>query len=150
MGAIWNFATEFLYNPVLALAKSSVLFFLLRLFGHKNGVRRFIIGLNVITLLQMVAIFFAIVFQCTPITFNWDPTIKGGHCIDQRLLFVSTSAFNILTDIIVLGLPLYILADLKIRRRTKIGLIFIFLLGVMYVLCCTCSYRHVSISRTAC
>lgn len=87
--------------------------------------------LNTINLMQMVGVFFALVFQCTPIAFNWDHTIKGGHCIDQRLLFVSTSAFNILTDIIVLGLPLYILADLKIRRRTKIGLIFIFLLGIL-------------------
>ncbi|KAL1910008.1 hypothetical protein Sste5344_004197 [Sporothrix stenoceras] len=130
-GAIWNFAVEFLYNPILSLAKSSVLIFLLRLFGQKNGIRRFIIVLNTINLMQMVGVFVALIFQCTPIAFNWDRTIKGGHCVDQRLLFVLTSAFNILTDIIVLGLPLYILVDLKIRRRTKFGLIFIFLLGIL-------------------
>ncbi|KIH92687.1 hypothetical protein SPBR_02637 [Sporothrix brasiliensis 5110] len=130
-GAIWNFAVEFLYNPILSLAKSSVLIFLLRLFGQKTGIRRFIIVLNTINLMQMIGVFVALIFQCTPIAFNWDKTIKGGHCVDQRLLFVSTSAFNILTDIIVLGLPLYILADLKIRRRTKFGLIFIFLLGIL-------------------
>ncbi|CAK7216614.1 hypothetical protein SBRCBS47491_002887 [Sporothrix bragantina] len=130
-GLIWNFAVEFLYNPILALAKSSVLIFLLRLFGQKNGIRRLILWLNAINLAQMVGIFVALIFQCTPIAFNWDRTIPGGHCVDQRLLFVSTSAFNIFTDLVVLGLPLYILADLKIRRRTKIGLIFIFLLGIL-------------------
>ncbi|CAK7203914.1 hypothetical protein SEUCBS139899_006664 [Sporothrix eucalyptigena] len=131
VGRIWNFSIEFLYNPILALAKSSVLIFLLRLFGQKNGIRRFIIILNAVNLMQMVGILVTLIFQCTPIAFNWDPTIPGGHCVDQRLLFVSTSAFNIVTDLIVLGLPLYILADLKIRRRTKIGLIFIFLLGIL-------------------
>ncbi len=84
-------------------------------------------------MLQMLALLLALIFQCLPVAFNWDLTIRGGHCVNRAYLFVSTAAFNILMDLVVLGLPLFILADLKIRRRTKIGLIFIFLLGIMYV-----------------
>ncbi|KAI1854871.1 hypothetical protein JX265_002510 [Neoarthrinium moseri] len=127
-GAIWNYAIQILYNPILALVKTSILLFLLRLFGQKPGVRRFIIWLNTANILNMFAIFFAIVFQCFPIEKIWDPT-RPGSCVDRRVLFVTSSSINILTDLLVLGLPLRIFLDLKIPRRTKIALMVVFLLG---------------------
>jgi hypothetical protein len=130
---IWNYAVQILYNPILALVKASVLIFLLRLFGQKNGVRTYIIGLNTINILQMLAVFFAITLQCLPIEFNWDPTIRGGRCIDQRILYTSTASFTILTDMLVLLLPAYIFTKLKIPKKTKIALLFVFLLGGLYV-----------------
>jgi len=100
VGRIWNYGVQILYNPILALVKSSVLIFLLRLFGQqKGGVRRLIIGLNAVNLLQMVGVFLAILLQCQPIAFNWDPTIRGGRCVEQRVLYTSTAAFNIVTDL---------------------------------------------------
>jgi hypothetical protein len=128
---IWAYAVQILYNPILTLVKSSVLIFLLRLFGQKDGIRRFIIGLSIINILQMVATFFAVILQCTPISFNWDPTAPGGHCIDRRILFTFTSSFNIITDLLVLGLPIWIFVDLKIPRGKKIALLFVFLLGFL-------------------
>lgn len=127
---IWSFAVQILYNPIISLVKSSVLLFLLRLFGQKTGVRRFIIILNTINIAQMLGTLFAVIFQCTPIQFNWDPTLNGT-CIDVRILFTFTSSFNILTDLLVLGLPIWIFIDLKIPRRAKIGLLFVFLLGFL-------------------
>lgn len=131
---IWVYAVQILYNPILSLVKSSVLIFLLRLFGQKTGVRRFIISLNTVNIAQMIGTLFAIIFQCTPIQFNWDTTIEGT-CVDRRILFTFTAAFNIMTDLLILGLPIWIFADLKIPRRAKIGLLFVFLLGFLYVTC---------------
>ena len=130
---IWGYVVQIPYNIILALVKSSVLIFLLRLFGQKKGVRRYVIILNTLTIAQMIAVFFAITFQCTPIQFNWDPTIANGRCVDRRALFTFTSAFHITTDLLVLALPIWIFADLKIPRRAKIGLLFVFLLGFLYV-----------------
>ncbi len=126
---IWNYAVQILYNPILALVKASVLIFLLRLFGQKDGVRTYVIGLNTVNLLHMVGVFFAIVFQCLPIEFNWNPNIRGGRCVDQRVLYTATASITILTDLLVLALPLYIFGQLKIPRKTKIALLFVFLLG---------------------
>ncbi len=128
---IWNYAVQILYNPILALVKSSVLVFLLRIFGKKDGVRTVIIVLNTLNLMQMVAIFFAVLFQCWPIAFNWDPTVKGGHCVQQSILFTTQAALNIFTDLLILGLPLWIFVGLNIPKRTKIALLFVFLLGFM-------------------
>ena len=108
-----------------------MLIFLLRLFGQQGPVRRFIIGLNIVNLAQMVGVFFAIVLQCLPVSFNWDPTVRGGRCVEQRILYTSNAAFNILTDLLVLGLPLYIFSDLAIPKRTKVALLFVFLLGFL-------------------
>ncbi|KAI1085630.1 hypothetical protein F5B20DRAFT_10041 [Whalleya microplaca] len=129
-GLIWNYAVQILYNPVLALVKTSVLLFLLRLFGQKPGVRQFILWVNTANVVNTIGVFFAIVFQCTPIEKAWDFSI-AGTCVDIRVLFTMSSAFNILTDLLVLGLPLKIFIGLKIPRRTKIALMFVFLLGFL-------------------
>ncbi|KAK4174124.1 hypothetical protein QBC36DRAFT_358203 [Triangularia setosa] len=130
-GLIWAYAVQILYNPILALVKSSALIFLSRLFGQKDGVRRFLLWLNIANISQMVAVFFAIIFQCLPIAFNWDPTIRGGRCVDRRILYTCTAVINIVTDLLILGTPIWIFVKLKIPRRTKIALLFVFLLGFL-------------------
>lgn len=132
-GLIWAYAVQILYNPILALVKSSVLIFLLRLFGQKDRVRRFIIWLNVANIAQMVAVFLAITLQCLPVAFNWDLSIRGGRCVDRRVLYTCTAVINIVTDLLVLGLPVWIFVGLKIPKRTKFALLFVFLLGFLYV-----------------
>ena len=128
-GMIWNYAVQILYNPILALVKLSVLIFLYRLFAHKRGVKLYVVGLAGITTVQMVAVAGAIIFQCTPISFNWMPNLENGRCVDQSSLYVSTAAFTILTDVLVLVLPAYIFRDLNIPKKTKIALLAVFLLG---------------------
>lgn len=130
-GLIWLYAVQILYNPILALVRASALIFLSRLFGQKNWVRRFLLWLNVTNIAQMVGSFFAIVLQCLPIPFNWDPTIRGGRCVNQPILYTSTAVFNIVFDLLILGLPLWIFANLNIPKRTKLALSFVFLLGFL-------------------
>ncbi|KAK8055945.1 hypothetical protein PG993_001172 [Apiospora rasikravindrae] len=132
-GAVWNYVVQILYNPILALVKSSLLLLLLRLFGQKPGVRRFIIWVNTINLASLASIFFAIAFQCFPLQKAWKPRLEG-FCVDRRILFVAASAINIALDLLILGLPLRIFIGLQIPKRTKIALIFVFLLGFLTTL----------------
>lgn len=128
-GLIWNFAVQVLYNPILALVKTSVLIFLLRLGGQKPGVRYAIHALNFFNIALMIAIFLVVMFQCWPVDFNWNPHIEGGHCIKQGTFYVVTAALTLLTDVLVLALPIWIFADLKMKLKMKIALIIVFLLG---------------------
>lgn len=128
---IWNYAVQILYNPILALVKISVLVFLHRLFAQIRGVKICILALAAVTALHMIAVAGAIIFQCTPISFNWNPELEGGTCVDQPALYVSTAAFTILTDVLVLLLPAYIFQGLSIPKKTKIALLFVFLLGAL-------------------
>ena len=102
--------------------------------------RQYIAWVNVANATHMVAVLFAIVFQCVPVESSWDPATffggaegggSGGRCIDTRVLFTTTAAFNILTDLLILALPMRIFIDLKIPLRTKFALMFLFLLGFL-------------------
>ncbi|SCN98148.1 unnamed protein product [Fusarium fujikuroi] len=57
----YNWIMQVLYNPILALVKSSILFFLLRLGGHNRGIRWTIYGLNAFNVALMIAIFLTVV-----------------------------------------------------------------------------------------
>jgi hypothetical protein len=122
-----------LYNPILALVKTSVLMFLLRLGGQKSGVRIAIHALNALNLAQMTAIFLVVLFQCNPIPYNWDKSIADGKCVEQGLFYLVTAALTIWTDVLVLALPFWIFLDLKMGRKQKMALLGVFLLGFVYV-----------------
>lgn len=128
---IWNFAVQVLYNPILALVKTSMLLFLLKLGSQKPGVRISIHILNALNLSLMVAIFLVVIFQCNPIAFNWDKTIEGGHCVQQGTFYLATAALTIFTDVLNLALPFWVFLDLKMPLRVKVALLFVFLLGAM-------------------
>ncbi|KUJ18746.1 uncharacterized protein LY89DRAFT_504150 [Mollisia scopiformis] len=128
-GLKYNYAVQVLYNPVLAIVKNSILMFLLRLTGTRKAVRYTILGLIAVNTALMIAIFITVIFQCLPIAYNWDTTIKGGHCVAQGAFYVATTTLTLFTDILVLALPFWIVMGLKMERKTKIAVIGIFFLG---------------------
>lgn len=81
---MWNYAVQLIYNPILSIAKCSVLVFLLRLGGHKRRIRWSIYALITWTTLQMLATFVVVIFQCSPISYFWTRVYvqEGGYCID--------------------------------------------------------------------
>lgn len=64
--------TELLYNSILALVKTSILLFLLRLTGQKKSVRQAIWGLLFFNGITAVVTLLITVFHCLPIAANWN------------------------------------------------------------------------------
>ncbi|KAF6836250.1 hypothetical protein CPLU01_03748 [Colletotrichum plurivorum] len=133
LGSLWNYIIQLLYNPILALVKTSVLMFLLRLSGQKRRIRYTIIGLNVFNIALMVAIFVTVVFQCRPISYFWEKAGRNpptdGSCIDMSAFYVSTAGLTIFTDVLALAMPFWIFLGLKMPRRVKMALLAVFALG---------------------
>lgn len=119
-----------LYFPVLALIKSSVLFFLLRLGGQRPVVRRVICALNALNLALMVAILSVTIAECRPIAYFWDVSLRGT-CINQPLFYLWQNGLNILTDLFALGVPVCIFFGMKMERRMRIVTLYVFFLGIM-------------------
>ncbi|KAH9211450.1 hypothetical protein DL95DRAFT_464881 [Leptodontidium sp. 2 PMI_412] len=132
LGMQWNFIGQILYNPILAIVKTSVLLFMLRLGGHKREIRYAIQGLNFFNIALAISVFITVIFQCQPVNFFWermrDPTLKGT-CIDTGAFYIATSALTIFTDLAVLALPFWIFLGLKMPLKVRIALITVFLLG---------------------
>lgn len=130
-GKILNYIVVMLYNPQLGLVKSSVLFFLLRLGGHKLFLRRSIQILNWSNIALLIAVLFASIFTCVPINKYWDRATVPGVCNNEAMQYLVTSGFTVLTDILVLTIPVKIVVDLQVARKMKIILISLLCSGVV-------------------
>lgn len=129
-GYFENFLSQVVYNPILSLVKISALIFLLRLGGNRPRLRFCMNGLLWLNVLQIFAICFVVIFQCTPISGAWDISVRGT-CIDSGVYSLTLTAINIVTDVLVLTLPLFIFIDLKVNKRVRNALIGVFMLGIM-------------------
>lgn len=68
---------------------------------------------------------------CQPIQYNWDLTLPGGHCGNQKAVFGFYGVMNLVTDLMVLGLPIPSLLKLKLPSYKKVALITTFSVGFL-------------------
>ncbi|KAH6892295.1 hypothetical protein B0T10DRAFT_605056 [Thelonectria olida] len=130
----WGFIIQLLYYPMLAIVKTSVLLFLMRLGGQKKSVRGIVIGLIGFNLATMVGIVIACILQCTPINYFWlrNSTVPAeGSCVDTTAFYIATSSMTILTDVLVLILPFWIFVGLNLPLRVRTAIIGVFALGAI-------------------
>ena len=80
--------------------------------------------------------------QCVPISANWDPTIKR-HCLPIDAPVTVFAVCNVLTDFIILILPMPLLWGLQQPLERKIKIMGIFMLGGF--VCFASIYRAVII-----
>jgi hypothetical protein len=64
---------------------------------------------------------------------TWDQSENAQKCGDKGLLLLLFAITSFLTDLMVLGLPFFILPKLQMARRAKWGAATVFLLGFTYV-----------------
>lgn len=126
------YAGEISYGAGIVLAKLSILVFYRRVFpmAHVSHAWRTCWWVLFVFSSLMIVMTIPGIFQCRPIAFFWDRAIPGGQCSVQGVpFFISTSIINILSDFLILVLPLPALVKLQIGKSKKIGLIGLFLLG---------------------
>ena len=68
---------------------------------------------------------------CIPFRKLWEPTIPGG-CIDLAKFYYGLQIPNIVTDAVILVMPLRVVWDLQMKRVQKVLLTGIFMLGFLY------------------
>lgn len=110
--------------------KTSILVFYFTLTGRE----KVYLWANYITLALVnaagLALTFLNIFQCRPYsaTFIY-PVPDSATCIDIVTLYLSSAPINIITDLIILFLPLPILTAMLLPRKQKIILIVTFGFG---------------------
>lgn len=66
--------------------------------------------------------------NCIPVSKFWDDSVPG-NCLSKEGLWFSNSAMHILTDVIILILPMPVLKSLQLPKKQKIALMGVFALG---------------------
>ena len=128
--APYMIANPVLYVPAVTLPKLAILGTFLRIFWEKPY-RIACYVLAAVLVGNGIATSFAAAFGCTPIAYLWDKTIPGGHCIDYIALFRWGMLANILTDLVMLVLPLPVVWKLNTSKKVKVALTTTFLTGSM-------------------
>ncbi|KAI0470389.1 hypothetical protein GGR56DRAFT_668240 [Xylariaceae sp. FL0804] len=129
---ITRFAQGFYINTImyffcLFVGKLALLFFYLRIFPGIT-IRRLLWGTVAFDVLFGVAFIVTAVFQCWPISDNWN-NWKGegvGHCADASVIAWANAVVSIALDVWMLALPISQLGKLNLRWKKKlmVGLMF--------------------------
>ncbi|GAB1316548.1 hypothetical protein MFIFM68171_06758 [Madurella fahalii] len=117
------------YYAAVSFIKFSILCMYLR-FVATPMLRRACIGMIVFHSLFFIVCIAVTVAQCQPLHKMWD--IMGtvdGKCINTTAFFYFTSGFNIVTDIIILALPIKTLIGINRPLKEKIALVCVFGVG---------------------
>lgn len=86
-------------------------------------------GFIIVIAVYGIVIFITSLCSCWPVAFFWNKSIEGGHCINLLAFWYTNATFNILTDAIVVGVPIHAFKDLRLPKRQKWGLVAVFALG---------------------
>ncbi|KAK5661574.1 hypothetical protein OQA88_9669 [Cercophora sp. LCS_1] len=121
---------QFLWALSLGFSKISILLLYSSVFAVPTVIWTARASIIFITLWAVATILTGCLI-CQPFEMNWNPTIPGGHCGDQVLSFTVTGVLNLLTDVMVLVLPLPYLAKLQMRLYKKLVLIGVFSIGLL-------------------
>ncbi|QSS60326.1 integral membrane protein [Histoplasma capsulatum] len=62
----------------------------------------------------------------------WDDTVEG-NCLNRDAFWLSTAIVHIVTDVVLLAMPMPILIRLNIPKRQRIALVLVFALGGLYI-----------------
>lgn len=120
--------TDFFVVPCLGLAKFSMLLFYYRM-SKLRWLRILSMCIAVIVVGYSISTVFALIFPCKPIAKAWDVTIVEGSCINRGAVYIVQAVTNIVTDVLILLLPVPMVWKLQMPFIQKIGLGFIFIVG---------------------
>lgn len=137
---LWKWAGQVAYIVVSTMVKFVVGIFLLRLCLN-NGWQR----ITIWTLLVLVGVYntfyvFIAIFQCQPIAFYWwryanNPAVTG-RCNGKALATIPTYIAVLLGlagDLILALLPISLVKDAKLDKKTKVSVVCVLALGSMCV-----------------
>lgn len=122
------YVTMVMYGPTAYLTKLSILWIMTRVF---NPYRKAVIFIYVFLGTMLAYYIPAVIVKiriCKPIATFWDPSgTKGGSCLDQTAIILADAVVSVVSDLIVLILPLPLTLSLQMSWQRK--------MRVMGILC---------------
>ena len=123
------FVYPILYIPSVTFPKLAVLVLDLKIFTLRPyRLACWITGGFLVT--NCIASLITVFVICRPFNYMWT-NAPGGRCGDFNTWYKWNAMANILTDIVLLILPIPMIRELKATTRVKIGLALTFALGNM-------------------
>ena len=120
------------YGVSVWFVKMSLLFLFLRLFNAASTMRYLTYGLIAFVTSAHLSATVTTIFGCTPVYKFWDLDVTGT-CVNLLLMGACESGLNVLTDIMVLALPVRAVWGLRLPVKQRLAVAMTFGIGVMWV-----------------
>ncbi|KAM5344694.1 hypothetical protein ACJ41O_010556 [Fusarium nematophilum] len=121
----WFYASTVVYCPAAFFTKATILLLVARVFAVERRVSKAIRLFVWALLLMYIPIEAVRIFTCDPIRSLWDPTVDDVHCLNQRKVFFSSLALSILTDTLILVVPIPLTWKLRMPLRKKVKIVLL-------------------------
>lgn len=123
------FTGPLLYALTITFTKLSILALYRRIFIFPKF-KHFGFVLGVVVVVWCAAVCVASILICIPLDKAWDPTVTGA-CINLPKFFYGIQIPNVVTDVLILVLPLPAIARLQLPFGKKMGLMGLFAVGIL-------------------
>jgi hypothetical protein len=125
------FIGEILFAVTITIVKISILCFYRTIFSvPKFGLLTWTVG--VVCLVWLLISLFITIFHCNPIQGAWDVSLRAtgvAKCLSMAAALFGLGIANVVNDILILALPIYMVQQLQMKTPKKISIIAIFLMG---------------------
>ncbi|KAL8365329.1 hypothetical protein RB595_004234 [Gaeumannomyces hyphopodioides] len=140
----WNFGGRPIYQMGISFFKVALLISYLRLFqGTSHRGYRAAVWITIVAVvLGHLGCSLSLVLACNPVYKSWEPLVTGT-CLPPGPSFTGYAIVTIVSDIAVTVIPLPVLIKLNVSRSKKIGLVFIFVLGLFTTICSILRYLQI-------
>lgn len=123
---------EIVYACNVAITKIAVLLLYYRLlqvaFQTSRTLRIIAYGIATLVIIAAVVFVVMVIFGCRPLNKRWDPDVPG-YCVPKIIRWTLNAGLSILTDVMILALPVPQIWKMRLGILEKIGVLSIFALG---------------------
>ncbi|KAI5361385.1 hypothetical protein Slin15195_G124990 [Septoria linicola] len=143
-----SWACEIMYAVLMATTKIAILMLYLRIWQAEEARnKRFRIACYALCCVMVCfAVTFGLLFglSCSPVSYAWErwDSTKEGTCLDVLATLFACAAINIVLDFMVCLLPIPKLTALNMSTPKKIGISFIFVLGLFVTICSIVRFNY--------
>ena len=110
-----------LYGPTAYLTKVTLLLILARPLAPYKKIMALIWGSMGAILAFYIFITILKIRICTPIDLFWDPKVQGS-CWNEHLILIADTVMSVVSDLVVLALPMPLLWCMQIPVKKKLGI----------------------------
>ncbi|PVH94968.1 hypothetical protein DM02DRAFT_538315, partial [Periconia macrospinosa] len=129
----WVNTAEALWNVSTCLIKVAIVLQYLEMLAPNRTVNPVLWWSNWVLIFILTGFYtgglFSVLFICTPRSSIWN-VLEKGKCNNEARLVLITALFNILTDIIILLLPVRSVWKMRIEQRKKSAIVLLFCTGL--------------------
>ncbi|KAF2011828.1 hypothetical protein BU24DRAFT_425657 [Aaosphaeria arxii CBS 175.79] len=125
-----GYVIEVLNGPAIFTTKLAILLLLIRIFRIKKRFVLFVSVFSAVLGLYYIATTLVVTFICNPVPKFWDQK-RPGKCLNTNVIFICNCVVSLVTDVMILVLPLPVIWSLNMTLKQKIGSSFALAVGAV-------------------